>query len=141
HPVLASAPRLHLLFGDQELAREEHRVHARWLDRALMERAWKALLACSRQRLLREQDLPQVARALARPEDPPGLDRLQTVRQAVEVLEELGLLVREGPHLRLLGASGRKLEDSRRFQELARRRQEFQRVRQAFSSREIEAVV
>jgi len=130
HPALSSANRIHLLFGRDEMERRRQRVRVLCLDRERMVRIWKVLAQRAGSGALAESDLEQVAREVG-PDTHPV-----TVRQAIRVLEELGLARWElsGDQRRLsLGAgSGRRLEDSRRFTALSHLRREFLQVQRAF---------
>lgn len=133
HPVLLGAERLHILFGEKELDRESRRQDALWLDRFRMEAIYRALVQVLRPQPLPESRLPELARFL-----PPQARRPETVQAALEVLEELGVVLWEADAqrertLRLGQGTGRKLEESRRFRELSRRGQEFQRLRRVFT--------
>lgn len=121
------ARRIHLLFGERELAREESRCRTLALDRARMEQVWRALVRRSRGGWLADEELPQVAGELA-PEA-----TLETVRAALGVLEELGVVHRVEGRYRLGRGQGRRLEESKRYRELKRLQGEFQRVRRFFS--------
>ncbi|MEW6279982.1 MAG: single-stranded-DNA-specific exonuclease RecJ [Candidatus Eremiobacterota bacterium] len=127
HPVLRDAARLVLLFGEREVEREASRQDALALDRQRMAVIWRALERVAREGRVSQADLGRlpVPESCARPE---------TIRAALAVFEELGLVAweadsPEGRTIRLHGGTGRKLEESRRFRELTRRRQEFQRLR------------
>ena len=135
HPALRSARAIHLLFGEQELERQEARVGVLALDRERMATIWKALARRARKDGLAEADLEGLAREVG------GNTHPATIREAVGVLEELGLARWEsaGGHrrLRLVEGSGRRLEESARFTELSHLRHDFQQVVQAFGQRQL----
>ncbi len=130
HPALSSAHRIHLLFGRDQMERQRQRVRVLCLDRERMVRIWKVLAQRAGAGTLAESDVEQVAREVGSDTHPV------TVRQAIRILEELGLARWElfGGQRRLgLGVgSGRRLEDSQRFAALSHLRREFLQVQRAF---------
>ncbi len=135
-PALRGARRIHLLFGRRELEKQEFRVGVLALDRQRVTRVWKALSHRARRGVLNPEDLAGVVRDL-QPDTHPC-----TIREAVAVLEELGLARWEAVgaqrRLRLGAGSGRRLEESRRFAELSHLAGEFQQVLQAFGQRRLD---
>jgi single-stranded-DNA-specific exonuclease len=138
HPALSSARRIHLLFGRDQMERQRQRVRVLCLDRERMVRIWKVLAQRAGSGTLAESELEKVAREVGQDTHPV------TVRQAIRVLEELGLACWElsGGQRRLgLGAgSGRRLEDSQRFTALSHLRREFLQVQRAFGQLRIAQV-
>ncbi|MCA9791391.1 MAG: single-stranded-DNA-specific exonuclease RecJ [Candidatus Eremiobacteraeota bacterium] len=133
HAAVRQAGRLHLLFGQRELAQEYARQSSLWLDRQQMEQIWRGLMRSARAGVLSESELARVAKTVpAAPE---------TVQAAVGVLEELGVatweLAERERLLRLGKGSGQSLEDSTRFRELRARRIQFLSLRYAFGQRHL----
>jgi single-stranded-DNA-specific exonuclease len=121
-PVLQQATRLHILFGSQELLQEAKH----WLDRPGLECIWKALTQHARQGRLEHDSIEKEIRPRI-----SGLDR------ALEVFEELELVERKPEGWLLRPSQGRRLEDSRRYQEICRGRENYMQMVHRFADRHL----
>lgn len=126
HATLQSALRVHVLFGSQELRQEIQRAEHRYPDRPVLENIWKSLVRHARQGRLEHASIEKEIRPQA-----TSLD------QAVEVFEELELVERRSDAWILRSSSGRRLEDSRRYQEMCRGREQFMQLVQKFDERHL----
>ena len=131
-PALQQAARVHVLFGGRELRQEIQRQADRWLDRPRLEGIWKALMRHARQGRLMQQQFPSIEEDI-RPLKASAL----TLSQAVEVFEELQLVERKPDSWIIRASSGRRLEESRRYQEMCRGREQFMQLVQRFDERHL----
>jgi len=127
-PALQQAERIHVLFGGRELRQEIQRQAHLWLDRPRLEGIWKSLKRHARQGRLEVQQFPSIEEEI-RP-------LKASLDQAVQVFEELQLVERK-PDSWVLRASGRKLEESTRYQEMCQGREQFMQLVQRFDERHL----
>ncbi|MBT9581940.1 single-stranded-DNA-specific exonuclease RecJ [bacterium] len=131
-PALQQAARVHVLFGGRELRQEVQRQSDRWLDRPRLEGIWKSLVRHARQGRLEQQQFPSIEEDI-RPLKASAL----TLSQAVEVFEELQLVERKPDSWIIRASGGRRLEESRRYQEMCRGREQFMQLVQRFDERHL----
>lgn len=129
HPSLVEAQRIHVLFGGRELRQEMQRQSMLWLDRPRLESIWRSLVRHARQGPLEARHFASIEEDLKTPS--------LSLRQAVEVFEELQLLERTSDRFVLRSAPGRRLEESRRYQELCRGREQFLKLIDCFDDRHL----
>lgn len=128
-PALQQAARVHVLFGGRELRQEIQRQSHRWLDRQRLEGVWKALVRHARQGRLEVQQFPSVEQDI-RP-------LRASLDHAVQVFEELQLVERKTDSWIIRPSGGRKLEESRRYQEMCQGREQFMLLVQKFDDRHL----
>lgn len=129
HPALNQAQRIHVLFGSRELQQELHR----WLDRSRLEAIWRTLKRHAQGGRIEETWLgSSMERDLQAVKACPT-----SLQRAVEVFEELQLVERKPGAWVLRSPSGRRLEESRRYQEMCRGREQFMQLVQRFDERHL----
>lgn len=128
-PALLHAHRIHVLFGERELLQELQRQS---LDRSRLEAIWKSLRRHAQGGRIEDAWLPSVEQDLRAVRASPTC-----LRRAVEVFEELQLVERKPGAWILRSSSGRRLEDSRRYQEMCRGREQFMQLYQRFDVRHL----
>lgn len=128
-PALQQAVRVHVLFGGRELRQEIQRQSQLWLDRPRLEGVWKAIRRHSRQGRLEVRQFPSVEEEI-RP-------LKASLQQAVQVFEELQLVERTTDSWIIRSSGGRKLEESRRYQEMCQGREQFMQLVQRFDERHL----
>jgi len=131
-PALQEAIRVHILFGGRELRQEEQRQSDAWLDRPRLEGIWKSLVRHARQGRLSQQEFSSVEEDIR-----PLKASATALSRAVEVFEELQLVERKVDSWIICASSGRRLEDSRRYQEMCRGREQFMQLLQRFDERHL----
>lgn len=127
-----TATRVHVLFTNRELRQEMQRQSHRWLDRPRLEGIWKSLMRHARQGAIEPQQFSSIEEDI-RPLKATAL----TLNQAVEVFEELQLVERKTNSWVIRASSGRRLEESRRYQEMCRGREQFMQLVQRFDERHL----
>ena len=129
HTHLQEAARIHVLFGGRELRQEMQRQSMLWLDRPQLESIWRSLVRHARQGPLDARHFASIEEDLKTPSE--------SLQQAVEVFEELELLERNSGRFVLRSSAGRRLEESRRYQELCKGREQFLQLIDCFHDRHL----
>ncbi len=115
--------RIHILFGNRELAWEADRQESRCIDRPKLEQIWRTLRSRSRAGVLDARALGTVENELR------GVPaNKQSILSAISVLQELGWASWQGDILKLAASGGKRLEESSRFASLAADREASAKV-------------
>lgn len=132
HAALLEATRVHILFTNRELRQELQRQSQHFLDRPRLEGIWKSLMRHARQGSIETRQFSSIEEDIR-----PLKASAVTLNHAVEVFEELQLVERKKDSWVIRASSGRRLEESRRYQEMCRGQEQFMQLVQRFDERHL----
>jgi hypothetical protein len=130
--AIVRAQHVHVVFAGRELRQQLHRKSELWLDRPRLEGIWKSLVRHAHQGRVAKNAFSSIEEDIR----PLQASRNSLVR-AVEVFEELQLVERTADSWILRASGGRRLEQSRRYQEMCQGREQFMQLVQRFDGRQL----
>jgi len=130
--VIVQAQHVHVVFAGRELRQQLHRQSELWLDRPRLEGIWKSLVRHARQGRVASNAFSSIEEDIR-----PLQASRNSLVSAVEVFEELQLVERTPDSWILRTSGGRRLEESRRYQEMCQGREQLMQLVQRFDGRQL----